>query len=134
MTRYEPDDPREWINRAHSNLAIARHSDPFIYWEELCFNAQQAAEKAIKAVFIHGGKPFPYIHNIGKLLGILIAQGITIPDAVMRAEQLTKFALESRYSSRQEVTQAEYEQALATAAAAVDWAEHMIGIQAPDNT
>ena len=29
-----------------------------------CFDAQQAAEKAIKAVFIHRGESFPYIHNL----------------------------------------------------------------------
>ncbi len=47
--RFPPDDPREWLNRAKSNLALAKNRVPGAYLEDLCFEAQQAAEKAIKA-------------------------------------------------------------------------------------
>jgi HEPN domain-containing protein len=48
--RFQPDDPREWLNRARSNLALAKASiSPDTNLEDLCFEAQQAAEKAIKA-------------------------------------------------------------------------------------
>jgi hypothetical protein len=50
--RRPPDDPREWINRARSNLVRAQTTLPGVYLEDLCFDAQQAAEKAIKAVLI----------------------------------------------------------------------------------
>ena len=33
-------------------MALARESKPTVYLEDLCFDAQQAAEKAIKAVMI----------------------------------------------------------------------------------
>lgn len=46
--RHPTEDPREWLNRARSNLALARAKSPGIYLEDLCFHAQQAAEKAIK--------------------------------------------------------------------------------------
>ena len=46
--RYPPEDPREWLNRAQSNLVLAGMQGDRIYLEDLCFNAQQAAEKAIK--------------------------------------------------------------------------------------
>ena len=52
LERYAPDDPREWMNRARSNLALAKNRVPGAYLEDLCFEAQQAAEKAIKAVMI----------------------------------------------------------------------------------
>ena len=45
--RFSPDDPREWLNRARSNLALAKNRIPGAYLEDLCFEAQQAAEKAI---------------------------------------------------------------------------------------
>jgi len=61
--RLPPDDPREWLNRARSNLALARSTLANVYLEDLCFDAQQAAEKAIKAVFIHRVVSFPDIHN-----------------------------------------------------------------------
>jgi hypothetical protein len=40
-----PDDPREWLNRARSNLALAKKTARDVYLEDLCFDAQQAAEK-----------------------------------------------------------------------------------------
>ena len=52
LKRLPPNDPREWLNRANSNLVAARNTDPDVYLEDLCFDAQQAAEKAIKGVFI----------------------------------------------------------------------------------
>lgn len=59
--------PREWMNRARSNLAIAKNRIPDVYLEDLCFDAQQAAEKAIKAVFLARGIEFPFIHDLTRL-------------------------------------------------------------------
>jgi HEPN domain-containing protein len=53
--RYPPTDPREWLNRARSNLALAKSGTVGALLEDLCFEAQQAAEKAVKAVFVHRG-------------------------------------------------------------------------------
>lgn len=38
--RYPPGDPREWLNRARSNLVQARSPQPGIYLEDLSFQAQ----------------------------------------------------------------------------------------------
>ena len=43
--RFPPDDPREWINRAKSNMARARSVIPDVALEDLCFDAQQAAAR-----------------------------------------------------------------------------------------
>jgi hypothetical protein len=48
--RLAPTDPNEWLRRARSNLARAKNRIPEACLEDLCFDAQQAAEKAIKAV------------------------------------------------------------------------------------
>ena len=66
--RFPPDDPREWLNRARSNLAMAKNRVPGAYLEDLCFQAQQAAEKAVKAVMISRNIDFPYVHNLALLL------------------------------------------------------------------
>src|SRR5947209_19510765 len=66
--RYAPTDPREWLNPAKSNLAQAKEPLPEVYLEDLCFNAQQAVEKAIKAVFLQHGLNFPHIHDLAQLL------------------------------------------------------------------
>jgi HEPN domain-containing protein len=62
--RHEPNDSREWLARAKSNLRLASVRDEAVYPEELCYNAQQAAEKAIKGVFVKLGREFPYTHNL----------------------------------------------------------------------
>ncbi len=68
VERFSPDDPREWLNRARSNLARARSGAtiPEVYLEDLCFDAQQAAEKALKAVLIHLDVSFPYVHDLAR--------------------------------------------------------------------
>ena len=87
--RFPPDDPREWMNRARGNLARAKKREPGFYLEDLCFDAQQAAEKAIKAMFVRRGMAFPYVHDLGLLLSLLEEAGEAIPEGVRRAEDLT---------------------------------------------
>ncbi len=36
--RFPPDDPREWLNRAKSNLIRAKNQIPGAYLEDLCFD------------------------------------------------------------------------------------------------
>jgi hypothetical protein len=43
--RYSPDDPRAWLNRARSNLALAQAPGEGIYLEDLHFNLQQIKEQ-----------------------------------------------------------------------------------------
>ena len=95
--RFAPDDPREWLNRARSNLAMAKSHIPGAYLEDLCFEAQQAAEKAIKAVMISRGIDFPYVHDLGNLLALLDANGETIPESIDIAMSLTTYATTTRY-------------------------------------
>ena len=95
--RYPPTDPREWMNRAQSNLAGTGQAAPGVYLEDLCFDAQQAAEKAIKAVFIHRGLHFPYVHDLKRLLQLLNRGGVKVPKYFWKAEELTPFAFETRY-------------------------------------
>jgi HEPN domain-containing protein len=65
--RLSPTDPREWIRRAKSNLALSETVRDDVDFADLCFDAQQAAEKAIKAVFIHRGEAFPFSHDLERL-------------------------------------------------------------------
>jgi len=124
---YPPTDPREWLQRARSSLAIARCCRPDIYPEDLCFQAQQAAEKAIKAVFIARGLPFPYIHDLADLLFRLEKSGLDIPDAIKKASSLTPFAAQTRYPGFEcPVSKEEYMQACALAESVVRWAEDSI--------
>ena len=121
--RFPPDDPREWLNRARSNLAMARNRVPDAYLEDLCFEAQQAAEKAIKAVMIARNIDFPYVHNLALLLSILEEEGESVPNDIRRATRLTPYSVDIRYPGvEQPVSEHEYESAIEVAEAVIRWA------------
>src|ERR1017187_4719315 len=102
--RLPPDDPREWLNRARSNLACAKAHVPEAYLEDLCFDAQQCAEKAVKAVFISRGANFPYVHDLKKLLALLEDNGLKIPKYVWEASKLSPYAIVTRSGPRRLAT------------------------------
>jgi len=133
--RFPPDDPREWLNRAHSSLAQARSGAtiPDIYLEDLCFDAEQAAEKAIKAVLIHLDVSFPYVHDLARLLALAEEAGREVPVPVRQAARLTRYAVVTRYPGLSEpVVREEYEEAVSIASEVVRWAEEIIGIENED--
>jgi HEPN domain-containing protein len=125
--RYPPDDPREWLNRARSNLALAQTPGEGIYFEDLCFNLQQAVEKAIKALLIKHGVDFPYVHDIGELLVLLEDVGQSVPENIRQSARLTRFAVFTRYPGlAPPIGHEEYREALGIAETVVRWAEEQI--------
>ncbi len=128
--RLPPDDPREWLNRARSNLLRSRAILPGVYLEDLCFDAQQAAEKAIKAVFIARGVDFPFVHDLARLLALLRQSGESIPPEVADATELTQYSVVPRYPGATEPVSAEdHRHAVASAEAVVAWAEERVGAE-----
>ena len=67
--RAEPGSPADWLRHARSDLAYAMAPlPPEGLLEGQCFHAQQAAEKAIKAVLVAQGTSVPRTHNLKTLL------------------------------------------------------------------
>ncbi len=125
--RYSPEDPREWLNRAWSDLLLAKSQEEGIYLEDLCFHAQQAAEKAVKALLIKRSIEFPYVHDIGELFTLLEEAGQEIPETVRQAERLTRFAVFTRYPGiAHPITEEEYEEAIKIAREVIRWAEERV--------
>ncbi len=125
--RHPPGDSREWLNRARSNLAYAQTILPETYLEDACFNAQQAAEKAVKAVLIQNTVDFPYVHDLGELLALVKAQGLGVPIEVSEAERLTRYAVVTRYPGVVgPVSTEDHKVAVTCADAVVRWAEALI--------
>lgn len=127
QNRYPPDQPEEWLNRARSNLVRAQNDQPEVYLEDLCFDAQQAAEKAIKALLIEKGVDFPYTHDLADLLTLVEQAGQQVPEDLKRVVILTDYAVESRYPGLAEpVTKEEYEEALSLAESILDWVKKVL--------
>ncbi|MDO9324224.1 MAG: HEPN domain-containing protein [Methanoregula sp.] len=123
-----PDNPAEWILRAKSSLALSSIKTPGVLYEDLCFQVQQAAEKALKAVFVYRKIPYPYTHDINALLSGLGLHGIVIPEALWCAVTLTSYASNTRYpGTTAPVTKDEYTAAVRLAQDVLLWAEEQVG-------
>jgi HEPN domain-containing protein len=89
----------------------ARATLPGVYLEDLCYDARQAAEKAMNAVLIARGADFPPVHDLARLLTLL-----------------TRFAVATRYPGVIEPVKAEeHQRAVAIAEAVIAWAEGRVG-------
>lgn len=98
-------------------------------WEDLCFNAQQAAEKALKSVLTLQATDFPKTHDIEHLLDLLEQSGRSFPESLRRGVRLTQYAVELRYpfpGTGEEVTEGDYREAVAIAQEIVEWAEKTV--------
>jgi HEPN domain-containing protein len=120
--------PEEWLARARSNLAYAKITKPDdVSWEDVCFNLQQAAEKALKAVLLQRGIPFPFTHVIGRLVRLVVEHGTSWPEGLERIDDLTDFAVVMRYpGSPEPVTEDDFAHCLPLAERVVAWAEEVL--------
>jgi HEPN domain-containing protein len=125
----DPTNPDAWIVRAIGNLSLARGGRQIegVFLEDLCFNAQQAAKKALKAVCVQNGLDFPKTHSLVRLMDIIEVDGITIPQSVKAADVLTQYAVDTRYPGYiEEIEPDEYRQALDLAETVLAWAEEVL--------
>jgi HEPN domain-containing protein len=125
-----PGSPEEWLVRAKSNLALAGQPKPEgALWEDQCFQAHQAAEKALKAVYQYRGLMFQFVHDLKKLCIGLEQGGLRLPPEIREAIVLTKYAFETRYPGPFDpVTEKEHKKALSLAEAVVAWADKIINL------
>lgn len=123
-----PGSPSDWLSRAEGDLALARIQLPDdAYYEDLCFHAQQAAEKALKAIYQYRGWTFRYTHDLEELIAGLQREGLNIPSEVDEAIVLTGFAWEARYPGLGEpVSSEEHRDAVEKAEAVVAWARELL--------
>jgi HEPN domain-containing protein len=127
--RRVPGLPQEWLEHAESDLRLAQlaRQDPAIRREQICFHAQQAAEKAIKSVLLRHNVDFPLTHNIEHLLSLAESSGLVLPDEVRPAGMLTPYAVETRYpGSWLGVGDVEVQEAIRVAEQTVAWARKAI--------
>lgn len=119
---------RDWLVRARSALALAQaEAGPEVVREDLCYQAQQAAEKALKAVLIHRGKVFRFTHDLEDLATTLWGPEFELPEVLREAVVLTRYAVDARYPGPYEpVTIQEHKEALRLAHEVVKWAQGQI--------
>ena len=117
------NDWRLWLKRAESNLRLAQAGNiKGVVYEDLCFEAQQAAEKSIKALLIFYEDAFPKVHSFVLLLKRL-EKFVSIPKDVRKVLDLSDYAVQTRYpGDYYPVKAGEYRKAIKVAERVFDWA------------
>lgn len=113
-----------WLKKAKSNMARAKSGrvSPDILYEDLCFDAQQAVEKALKSLCVIYGIIFPKTHDIAYLVELLEEKNVTVPEDVQNAKILTGYAVETRYPGDYEpVNEDDYFKAIEIAEKVLRW-------------
>jgi HEPN domain-containing protein len=119
MERHE-----SWIDRAKSSYELSKATiNNNIYFEDLCYQAQQAVEKSLKGLLIYYGVEPEFTHNIGRLLNEL-EKFTEIAENIREAMDLTNYAVQTRYPGEyDDITKEEYEKAVKIAKSCLDWVE-----------
>lgn len=114
---------------AISDLGLAKlgMENENILHEQICFHAQQSAEKAFKAILLFCKVDFPLTHDLEELMNILSDAGVLLPSEIMDAGILTPYAVETRYPGYfGEITGHDVDEAINIAEKIIAWAEERI--------
>lgn len=129
-----PDEafgPQVWMMHAESSLIRGRvgFGVAGIILEDLCFDAQQAAEKALKALLVTRSVRFPKTHALAELLTLLDRSGVAIPEKVQRATELTTYAVRTRYPGGPRVIDDDYQAAMTIAQDVLTWVKRELATE-----
>ena len=119
------EETRTWLDHARLDLRAADGAigNPAMAPYHACFLAQQAAEKALKAVLVFLQIEYPYTHDLDALRR-LVPRGWRLRQEHPALGDLTRWAVAGRYPSRRAgPTEADAESAVRQARAVVESVE-----------
>ena len=96
------EDVRAWLEKAAGDLRAGAHSfaaEPPITFD-VSFHAQQACEKALKALLAWHDRPFRKTHNLEEIGEACLALDRTLQEVVDLAVPLSEYAWRFRYPGR----------------------------------
>jgi HEPN domain-containing protein len=112
-------EAKRWLTYAQSDLDAAQVllQSHEAYPRQICFLAQQAAEKSLKAILVLLGLKFPYTHDLDHLRE-LVPSGWRVKDAFPKLYALSIWAIDARYpDDMPDVVEADAKEALQLAKA-----------------
>ena len=118
---------KSWLDSARSDFELACvKKTRNIRYEHLCFHAQQAAEKSIKALFFSLNIEVPRTHDLAYVIDHLPTPFV-VPPHLLLLPVLTKYAVQFRYPGQEmSVTRKEYIKAVDLAQATLHWVNDVI--------
>jgi HEPN domain-containing protein len=92
-------EEKAWIKKARKDLEASKSSFDSGHYEWSCFQSQQAAEKALKAVYIKKYKKLLKVHDL-----VLLAKKVSAPKELLQfCRELTLAYEYSRYPAEGKV-------------------------------
>jgi HEPN domain-containing protein len=91
------EEARRWLAAANDDLKLARLAASNAFHAPACFHAQQAAEKAVKALHFARGARSVTGHNIRKLIEALDPRVPALDSALDDARELDLVYIPARY-------------------------------------
>lgn len=111
----------QWMQDVSADLAVAQKVDEdWLAPKIAAFHAQQAAEKALKALLIQAQSEFPKTHVIALLIQLCKLAGYKDTESLDDVVILTRYAVATRYPGEEESLSHE------TAQQAVIYAEQVV--------
>ncbi|WP_051351187.1 HEPN domain-containing protein [Sulfobacillus thermosulfidooxidans] len=89
--------PSGLLSLATADLITARHLVVPGLYHNACYHAQQAAEKALKAVLLHEVGTFPKTHDVSRLVDAIRASQPRFPEFSIESAVLNEYAVDMRY-------------------------------------
>jgi len=123
-----PRAARVWLRKARQDLESAdRLLTPPPLPAAACFHAQQAVEKALKAVAVAcGAETIPRTHNLLELARVIRGLGESLPYSREQLAGLAPYAVETRYPQAPEPTRRAAQAAAQLAHQVYTWAQQTV--------
>lgn len=90
---------QEWVDKAEGDFLTAErelNADPPNY-DAVAFHAQQCAEKYLKARLIEANVAFPWVHDLGAILNLVLPLEPNWAHLRPQLDALTSLGVEVRY-------------------------------------
>ena len=125
--------PSGLLDLATADLTTARHLVVPGLYHNACYHAQQAAEKALKAVLLHEMATFPKTHDLSRLVDAIRVSQPTFPEFSLESAVLNEYAVDMRYDPHvlTDIDEDEAKAAIDYAQDVVDHAQRFFGESSP---
>ena len=121
------EEALRFLRLADRDIAVLAHIKDHtdIHISMICFHAQQAIEKCLKALLFERRIEFGRTHDLELLAGLLTTKQVVLPCPLEELRRLNPYAVTFRYDDR-EIELLTRDQAVATAERVRQWAEEQL--------
>jgi HEPN domain-containing protein len=90
---------KAWLAKADNDLLNIENNlaATHVPWDTICFHAQQAAEKLLKAFLVYHARPLTRTHDLTALLAGCVEIDPNLADLHQDCQKLSYYAVASRY-------------------------------------